>query len=169
MMVLMLQFLPIDFAKHSQLAIAFREDSYVASFGDAKLFHEDDGLGAQKYLAWLKNKAQADPGSVVHVWRGNQIIGQMELGRFKDDHSRGYVNLFYLKPEFRGAGYSRELHWYMVDYMKKKGFDKVMLSVSPTNVRAIRYYEKNGWKDLGRRPGRNEVHLMELDQTIRIN
>ncbi|HWZ91500.1 MAG TPA: hypothetical protein VNW92_21710 [Polyangiaceae bacterium] len=35
------------------------------------------------------------------------------------------------------------------------------LNVSPTNLRALNYYRKHGWKDCGLRPGRDDVHLME--------
>lgn len=162
-MAMMLQFLPVDFNRHSNLAVEFREDSYLASFSNADLFHEGDGRGSERYLKWLKEKASRDPEAVVHVWLGDAIIGQLELGQFKDDPTLGYVNLFYLKLEYRGAGYSAELHQYMTAYMKRRGFRKAMLSVSPTNLRAIRFYEKNGWKNLGPRPGRSEVLLMRLD------
>jgi len=37
------------------------------------------------------------------------------------------------------------------------------LSVSPTNARALAFYRKHGWRDLGLRPGRDNVHLMECD------
>ncbi len=38
---------------------------------------------------------------------------------------------------------------------------KSRLSVSPTNLQAIRFYEKMGWKDLGPRLDHPEVHWME--------
>jgi hypothetical protein len=36
------------------------------------------------------------------------------------------------------------------------------LSVSPTNERAVRYYQRHGWLDRGPRPGAPHVHEMEL-------
>lgn len=38
--------------------------------------------------------------------------------------------------------------------------DTAQLSVSPTNARALAYYRKHHWRDLGLRPGRDDVHLM---------
>jgi len=104
-----LLFQSIDLSKTSDLCIRFREDSFVASFGDATKFYEDDHKGAERYLEWLRNKISKDSASAVHIWEGSTIIGQMELGVFKNDPDVGNVNLYYLIPEKRGLGYSRYL------------------------------------------------------------
>lgn len=41
------------------------------------------------------------------------------------------------------------------------GLKKARLSVSPTNERAIKFYEKMKWVDLGPREDHPEVHFME--------
>lgn len=136
-------------------------DSFVVSFGDAKRFYEEDGQGGERYIQWLKAKIDKDPASVVHIWQDSEIIGQIELGRLRDDPTRGYVNLYYLIPEKRGKGFGEFLDQYSTDYFRKLGLPIVRLSVSPTNGRAISYYMKMGWVDLGPRPGHPEVHFME--------
>jgi len=156
-----LYFKSIDLSSTTDLCVLFREDSFVASFGDAIKFYEEDQKGAQRYLEWLRNKLEKDPASAVHVWEGSTIIGQMELGVFKDEPNIGNVNLYYLVPEKRGIGLSRYLDEYAVQHLKGLGLKKARLSVSPTNIRAIRFYEKYGWQDIGPRPGRPEVHFME--------
>lgn len=156
-----LVFQSIELSKSSGLCIRFREDSFVVSFGDATKFYEDDHKGAERYLDWLQNKLTKDPASAVHIWEGSAIIGQMELGVFKNDPDIGNVNLYYLIPEKRGLGYSRYLDEYAVHYLKGLGLKKSRLSVSPTNIRAIRFYEKQGWRDIGARPDHPEVHFME--------
>lgn len=97
----------------------------------------------------------------MHLLQGGVIVGQMELGSFKTDPSIGYVNLYYLAAEVRGTGLSSVLDNYATNYFVSRGFTSARLSVSPSNSRAIRFYEKHGWHDLGPRPGRPEVHLME--------
>ena len=156
-----LTFKPIDLAATTAICIRFREDSFVASFGDSAKFHEADGKGAERYIEWLRAKISKDPASAVHVWKGAEIIGQMELGVFKNEPGVGNVNLYYLVPEKRGQGYARYLDEYAVHYLKGLGLVKTKLSVSPTNACAVRFYEKQGWRDLGPRPGHPEVHWME--------
>lgn len=156
-----LTFRTVDLSVHSEKCLQFRIDSYVVSFGQASQFYEECGADGSKYIEWLQNKIAKDPASAVHVWEGDSLIGQMELGAFKNEPDVGNVNLYYLIPEKRGMGYSSFLDAYAVQYLKGRGLAKSRLSVSPTNLRAIRFYEKNGWKDIGPRPGHPSVHFME--------
>jgi RimJ/RimL family protein N-acetyltransferase len=156
-----LSFQPIDLSLTTDLCIRFREDSFVSSFGDASKFYQADGKGAEKYIEWLRGKISNDPSCAVHVWLDSTIIGQMELGVFNSDPTVGYVYLYYLIPDSRGLGYSSYLDQYTSSYFLRLGLTKCRLSVSPTNTSALRFYEKNGWLDLGPRPGHPEVHWME--------
>lgn len=156
-----LTFIPIDLNFHEDLCVRFSEDAFVESFGDASRFHENDGKGSERYRLWLRERLANDPTSAALVTQDSKIIGQVTAGKWRQDASVGYVNLYYLIPEKRGVGLSRYLEDYAVNYLKGLGFTRARLSVSPTNKRAVRFYEKNGWKDIGPRPGHPEVHLME--------
>ena len=153
------EFRPIDIDNDWELCLQFRIDSFVASFGSADNFYRDGG--EEHYKAWLKNKIQKNPWSAVHIHFENKIIGQMEIGKIKSAPEIGNVNLYYLVPEYRGRQLSKYLDEYAIDYMLKQGHKFARLNVSPTNQRAVRFYEKNGWKDLGPNPQYPEVHLME--------
>lgn len=156
-----LTFKPIDLAKTLDLVIRFRADSFVVSFGDADRFYEADGKGDERYLGWLQEKIAKDHNSVVHVLDGDTIIGQIEMARLRDDQTVGYVNLYYLRPERRGEGLGAQLDEHAGAYFRSIGLRRARLSVSPANKRAVRFYEKMGWVDLGPRPGHPEVHYME--------
>jgi ribosomal protein S18 acetylase RimI-like enzyme len=156
-----LEFRSIDLEKHWDMCLKFREDSFVVSFGSAAAFYESDGKGAERYLEWLKQRMSEIPDSCVHVWDGERIVGQMEMRRSKDDTQAGYVNLFYLIPEYRGKGVASLLDEYAAMFFEQLGCKVARLSVSPTNVAAVKFYLKHGWKDLGVREGHAEVHLME--------
>ena len=153
-----LLFKPIDLSLNRQTAVLFREDAFACSFGSKPT---RDVFEPEKYLDWLQVKLSKDPRSAVHVWQGERIVGQLELGRLAAGLLLGYVNLYYLIPEVRGTGIARELDDYAVGYFRILGLTGAQLSVSPTNQRAIRYYERSGWKDLGVRTDAPEVNLME--------
>jgi hypothetical protein len=40
---------------------------------------------------------------------------------------------------------------------------RAYLSVSPSNLRALAYYQKHHWRDIGPSPRDISCHLMELD------
>ena len=156
-----LEFKPIDLEQHQDLCIRFRADSFICSFGSADRFYEADGSGAKKYLQWLRQRIAEIPNSCVHIWQGEQIIGQIEMRRWKHDFNVGYVNLFYLIPEFRGQGFGQQLEQYAANFFKHLGCQSARLSVSPTNLSAMRFYLKHRWVDLGQQEDAPEVHYLE--------
>jgi len=156
-----LTFRPIDLDRHTHLALGFRVDSFVCSFGSDERFVEEDGRGGERYLIWLAERMKEMPGSCVHVWRDDELVGQMEIGKYRPDPTLGYVFLYYLIPTCRALGLGAQLDRHAVDYLLGMGFNRARLSVSPTNEMAVRFYLKCGWKDIGPHPGHPEVHQME--------
>ena len=154
-----LAFRPIDLDLHAATCVAFRRDSFICSFG-AEGFMAEAGPDGADYIARLRLRTAKFPDGYVHVWLGAQIVGQMEM-QILEEPRRGYVNLFYLIDALRGAGVSRELQGYAMRFMRRHGVQTAQLSVSPTNARALGFYRKHGWRDLGLRPGRTNVNLME--------
>jgi GNAT superfamily N-acetyltransferase len=157
---LSLRFEPVDLHRDSDTCIRFRRDSYFCSFGDGEAFDPATG-GTTGYLDRLRQRLAALPEGIVHAWRGDRIVGQIEA-QVPADRPGGYVNLFYLVADERGRGAGDELHAYLVSLFRRIGLPAARLSVSPSNARAVRYYSKHGWCDLGPRPGHEIVHLMEL-------
>ncbi len=165
-----LTFEPIDLEAHADFCIRFRADSFFASFGKKEGFQGKEaqspttlypgGETVDEYLEWLAKRMSDLPGSCVHVWLDGEIIGQIEMGRFRLDPAIGYVNLFYLISECRGRGLGAHLDRFAVDFLFRVGYRYARLCVSPTNHRAVAFYQKNGWHDLGPRPERPEVQYM---------
>ena len=152
-------FLPINLEQDWNLCLKYRIDSYVASFGSAANFERDGG--ESHYKQWLLNKIKNNPYSAVHIHLDNKIIGQMELGQMKNEPETGLANLYYLAPEYRGQNLSQYLDQYAIRFLTALGCKKARLNVSPTNSRALAFYLKNGWKNLGPNPKHPEVHIME--------
>jgi RimJ/RimL family protein N-acetyltransferase len=64
-------------------------------------------------------------------------------------------------PEARGTGVSHRLDDYVRHFYAELGLKQARLNVSPSNERAIRYYEKHGWQNLGPDPRHSEMLLFE--------
>ena len=152
-----LEFRTIDLVRDADAAVAFRRDSYICSFGTDEAFGQVDS-----YLDWLRERISRQPRGHVHIWNGASLIGQLEMLVQQTSPVRGYINLFYLVPEMRGRGFGDAIQHYAIEHMRAGGARFVRLSVSPTNTRAISYYLKHSWRDLGPRPDDASVRLMEL-------
>jgi ribosomal protein S18 acetylase RimI-like enzyme len=156
-----LSFRTIDLDRHADLCVAFRRDSYVCSFGSDEAFFSSGGVDG--YLEWLKEGILRHPTGNVHAWQDDRIVGQLEMQIGAWVPPAGYVSLFYLVPERRGQNLGGALQRYAEEFMRAAGARRARLSVSPSNARALAYYRKHGWRDLGPREGESSVHLMELD------
>jgi ribosomal protein S18 acetylase RimI-like enzyme len=138
----MFSFRSIDLMRDSETIVKFRRDSYVVSFGDDRLFGDDSN-----YLVRIADRLEKFPGGLAIVEKDNQPVGQIEMQiREEDNQKLGYVNLFYLIPEYRGNGYGAELIDYAEDYFSKNGISEYHLRVSTSNKRGIAFYEKHGFK-----------------------
>lgn len=155
-----LVFRPVDLDAHLDVCVRFRIDTHVCGFGSAEGFHGNDGSGVERYVCWLRQKATELPGCLVHVWRGEEIIGQIEMGRQASDPAIGYVNLFYLIPDARGQGLGVLLEAYAWKFLSGHGCQSLRLSASPTNDPAWRFYQRAGWRDLGPREDAPQVRLL---------
>ena len=163
--MLSLSIKPIQLDLHQDICVSFREDAFIASFGDSKRFHEDDRKGKERYIDWLKGKSSQDPYSVVHVWRADKIIGQIEMGKHRGDPSCGYINLYYLIPSERGQGLGKFLDDHAMAYFKSQQLLRARLSVAHHNDQAIAFYEKMQWRNLGQREDDPSAMLMEKSVT----
>ena len=154
----MIEFRKINIDDHIDICIEFRKDSYVSSFpgSDDWKIHWDK----EEYASWLKAHASKFPEGVWHVWKDKEIIGQLEFAYMGNS---GHINLYYLKEDCRGKGYSVELQDHVVSVLRSKGCTSATLRVSPTNIRARKYYEKLGWKDCGTDEKYSYVHLYKLN------
>ena len=170
-----LTFAPIDLERHADLCAQFRADSFRVSFGtDERVYQahatspttvHPDGRGRERYVTWLAQRMQEIPGSCVHVWHQDAVVGQIEMGRFRGDAAMGYVNLFYLIPAYRGHGLGEQLEQYALTFLRRRGHQRVRLSVSATNLQAIAFYLKHHWRDLGPRTDQPGSHYMEKPLT----
>ena len=157
-----IQFKKVDLINDIKLCVQFRKDSFLASFGSIQEWVKQSEEDGQKYIDWLMQYAKQNPEGVIHLWKQQKIIGQIE---FKIDPSmpdKAYINLFYLVPEVRGTGISQLMHEYVIGQLIRKGCNSARLSVSETNKQALAFYKKHGWTYVKPREDDNTVHLYQL-------
>ncbi|CAH0311920.1 hypothetical protein SRABI96_05039 [Peribacillus sp. Bi96] len=133
-------FRTIDIDKDKDIIVTFRKDSFVVSFGS------EEGFGdAHTYLIRMKERVRKFPDGQVIIEKDQKPIGQMELQiREYEGTEIGYVNLFYLIPEYRNKGLGKELVRYAENFFRQFTVSEYHLRVSPDNQRAIRLYTKSG-------------------------
>lgn len=158
----LLEFKPIDVKSHSELSFRFLEDGFLVAFGNADRVRNADGKGFERYVEHLNKSLNEDPWSCVHGWLNGEIVGQIELSRSTRDPSLGYVVFVYLVASLRGQGFSEQMAGYMANYFLRRGYKGALVSVSRTNIGAVRFYTKFGWQYESSREDIPELDFMKL-------
>ncbi len=132
----------IDPVKDRETAIQIRRDSFDVSFDDPDGFGDPNG-----YIIWIEMNNLMYPGSFVMMEHDDNLVGQIELELLHYmGKNIGYVDLFYLLPDYRGKGIGADQIRYAEAFFKRYQMDEYHLRVSPTNDRALRFYQKHGFE-----------------------
>ena len=118
---------------------------------------------------WFETYIEAD--SPDHVMFGafanEQLIGITGLNRMarKRANHRGELVQVYVEPAYRDQNIGENLLRHALDYaFGLEGVEQVQLSVITSNTRAIKLYEKLGFKTFGVQPKYFKVENGYLDQ-----
>lgn len=148
----MLVFKPIDVQQHYEQCVAFRQDAYFCSFQSLTGFEQFLSGYRERMVERIHNPRWF----YRHVWSDEQIIGQLEFRTYCEiddiNEQTGYVNLIYLKAEYRGKGLAGKLQDYIAEQLIAAGCQRCLLSVSRTNLRALSHYQRFGWHFLKPNP-----------------
>jgi GNAT superfamily N-acetyltransferase len=98
--------------------------STIITDEDVRTAIEDTGRG------WVVEK----DGEVVAFAIGNAVTGN--------------IWALFVRPEYEGRGYGRQLHDTMVSWLWAAGLDRLCLTTEP-GTRAQRFYEAAGWRLTG--------------------
>ena len=86
----------------------------------------------------------------------------------KSQSQVGYVNLFYLRAEYRHRGLGRYLDEYITNLFKQMDLAVVRLRVSKTNGKAISFYKSQGWTPKDSKDTQDRDLLFEKNLVSRI-
>jgi len=159
----------IDLECDFDVCLGARKEAYLCSFGTLS--------GVEKILSGYRERMEARRNDsrfyYYHVWEQGRIIGQLEFRScWEADPSHspgwqaedtGYLYLIYIAPEYRGSGVVNELHDFITKTLSRKGCKRIVLSVSTTNERAMRFYKKKGWYYLSPNPKHTTTEFWGLD------
>ena len=112
--------------------------------------HEFEALCAQIMADFIRNYQPAWERSWI-VERGGEILGSLFLIRENETTAR--LRLLYIEPAARGMGLATKLLEKSIQFARQKGYKKLTLFTTSSNLAARRIYEK-----LGMELAREEPH-----------
>lgn len=79
-----------------------------------------------------------------------RIVGHLQLFRIPDERRKGVTELFiYIHQDFQNLGLGTKMMKKAIELAKERGFHRIGLTVVADNLRAIKVYEKVGFKKEG--------------------
>lgn len=130
-----MEIVPYEIKDNALVASLFREIFMEMGWEE----RESDHMDEPHLLFHLPDK-----GLLLLIKDNNKVIGT--AGVIILSETDGLVKRFYIKLSYRGSGIAGQLLGELIDKSLLMGLKKLILDVRNTNGRAIRFYEKNGFK-----------------------
>ena len=129
---------------------------YLDCYADAWRFAHGSLTGFEPplYLRSAAEHAAQTPLALMKALRGEALAGIIELDTERCvRENAGWISLLYMVPELRGHGLAVQLLGHAVSVYRNLGRKAIRLHVSKENPRAIRFYEKYGFRTLHKEKG----------------
>ncbi len=99
---------------------------------------------------YFRDKISAEKGVCFVALTNGELVGYLAGGMIKPYQYRTIKKMSELentlvKENFRGQGIGKKLFQAFVDWSKSQGAEKIKVSASADNMRAIKFYEKAGF------------------------
>lgn len=155
--------------------VADDEEKGIVGFCMGYYMDKDDQM--QNFLH--NNRIKVIWKTMLLMLAGNKQTWNKVLARFKHkpsisdwvivndkyeyilNNQRGDLLSVCVLPDYRGKGYAQDMMEKFLTAMKERGRRLCLLSVETNNLRARRYYERNGF-ELYRKRGRDGLTYMKL-------
>jgi ribosomal protein S18 acetylase RimI-like enzyme len=112
----------------------------------------------------MREKTHTGAATIFKAVEGEQIVGFIELEFVGKNVAR--INGLSVKEPARGRGVGKKLLQFAIEFLRKKGTNRVFLLVKQANKKAKAIYESTGFRFIGlyhRRIDNAVVEEMELD------
>lgn len=151
---------PLDFDTNSQLYYDARKDAWISIHGS---LHNFNGEG---FLQDAQQQAKRDPRSVMLAMQGDRPAGILQMDFWRDaDQNIGGIPFYYMFPDVREKGIGVQLLGEAISIYRPMGRQYLRLRCAPDNLRAQRFYQRNGFKKIGEEPG-SRIPLDVLEKYI---
>ena len=130
---------------------------------EEKLTRDEEADWVADQLVQLENK---DMVGVVAEVEGSIVgVGQISRGHYRETRHHGELGLTVL-GSYRGMGIGREMVKVLLREAKRIGLKSVDVEFLATNGAAARVYERAGFREVGRIPGKVNRERKLLDSMI---
>ncbi|UCC91489.1 MAG: GNAT family N-acetyltransferase [Candidatus Aenigmatarchaeota archaeon] len=120
--------------------IEFKKKSTEISFPGYKFDEEN-------FKKKLLRSSEKEPKGIQVLESGGKIIGYIWFSSKKGDFGKyGLLHHLFIDENYRGKDLAGKLIDYAEKYFRSKGIKRVKLTVTETNVPAIKLYEKLNYK-----------------------
>jgi GNAT superfamily N-acetyltransferase len=101
----------------------------------------------------LKGMIESDDAEVLVAELDNRLVGSgnariLTAKPYNTFKKYAFLGFMYVVPEMRGKSINQQIIAELVNWAKTKGLDEVRLQVYDENIRAVKAYEKVGFKKL---------------------
>lgn len=121
-----------------------------------------EGLSADEWRIRLVEN------SVFVAFDDDEPVGIMGLSRQRSGKMahRAMIIMVYLRKDTRGTGIASELLRSLTDHARGSGIRQLELMVTAANPAAQRFYEREGFREIGRIPGGFLHEGREIDEIM---
>lgn len=100
-------------------------------------------MNKENYITFI---AKTDSNRPIGFIKG-EIRNTPEMFNFI---ATGYISELYVRDSYRGSKASEFLMLYLLNWFKGRGVSNIRLNVNSENIRAIKFYEKFGFKEVNK-------------------
>lgn len=148
----------------TKLSILFKQ-VYIATYGTAGVSDEFANFISQRFsIANLAQMIDDDAHPLFVATYQNNLVGAAEIGFGTCPIGRivaPELNKLYILEWFCGQGVGEQLLAMAEQHVWQQGHTQMWLWVLESNARAIGFYKKHGYKEIGNAPFQMEVNRYE--------
>ncbi len=126
--------------------------SWKDTYGDYISYeHIDDEFNVEKLISEFPKYINSKDYTVYIISLDGKNVGIIELGIYEDKYKEdmtgiGEIRSFHIKKEFQGQGIGSKVIEFAKNELKERGYKTICLWVKKQNHKAIKFYEKFGFK-----------------------
>lgn len=124
---------------------------------------KNDFCVERRIKGFIRELSQISPKTAI-VFEGNEPAGLISFGKCRyGNNDKSWIEIWrvYLIPKFWGTGVAKELMEWGINEILKENFTNIELWVLEENIRAKKFYEKNGFKH------DNTVQIINMDKELK--